>query len=55
MKIYNIQKYIAVVLLVLVNAVTTYAGGPATKEVSVEGIKVIFKQTPKDVISVRVL
>lgn len=37
----------------LLNSIVTLAGGPATKEVSVEGIKVIIKQTPKEVISVR--
>jgi zinc protease len=40
-------------ILFLFVSVTSEAGGPATKEVTVDGIKVIFKPTIKDVVSVR--
>ncbi len=53
MKNNSIQKYIIASLLILANAFTASAGGPETKEVFVDGIKVIFKHTPKEVISVR--
>ncbi|MDQ3049358.1 MAG: insulinase family protein [Bacteroidota bacterium] len=50
----TIRSYIATLTLVIMSVVTMYAGGPGAKEISVDGIKVIFKQTPKEVISVRV-
>ncbi len=48
------------VYIVIVNVLTGFtitsvqAGGPGAKEISVDGIKVIYKQTPKDVVSVRI-
>ncbi|HMT29917.1 MAG TPA: pitrilysin family protein, partial [Bacteroidia bacterium] len=49
-----IQKFIAFSLLLVSCSLVVSAGGPGTKEVFVEGVKVIFKPTLKDVISVRV-
>jgi predicted Zn-dependent peptidase len=43
--------YILVALLAV--SVSAIASGPSTKELNVDGIKVIYKRTPKEVISVR--
>jgi zinc protease len=51
----NIRNYIiSTIVLVILHTGAVIAGGPGAKEVSVDGIKVIFKHTPKEVISVRV-
>lgn len=54
MKHIRILKTTALCLILLSGSTFTHANGPTTKEVSADGIKVIFKQTPKDVISVRI-
>src|SRR5688572_9225643 len=51
----NTYKNCALLILaMLFTGLTVQAGGPGAKEVSVDGIKVIYKKTPKDVISVRI-
>ena len=41
------------IFLFMLAAVSVQASGPSTKELNVDGIKVIYKRTPKEVISVR--
>lgn len=49
------KTYISTALaFVVLGTASVKAGGPGAKEVSVDGIKVIYKQTPKEVISVRI-
>lgn len=51
----NIKNFISgTIVLVLINTTSLFAGGPGAKEFFVDGIKVIYKQTPKEVISVRI-
>jgi zinc protease len=49
----NRYKFILAALITLLLFQKSFAGDPHSKEIFVEGIKVIIKQTPKDVISVR--
>ena len=53
MKNKNIILTLMAAVLLICNHSAAVAGGPNTKEVMVDGIKVIIKQTPKEVISVR--
>lgn len=53
MKNKNIILTILAAALLLCNHSAVIAGGPTTREAMVDGIKVIVKQTPKEVISVR--
>jgi len=51
----KIKTYIsAAIAIVVLSTASVMAGGPGAKEISVDGIKVIFKNTPKDVVSVRI-
>lgn len=50
----QMKKYIAVFAASLMMSMNAVAGGPGAKEVSVDGIKVIYRQTPKEVISVKI-
>jgi len=54
MKHNRILNTTALLISLILGSTISNASGPGTKEVFVDGIKVIFKQTPKDVISVRI-
>ncbi len=47
-------KHISTAVILIAISLSAIAGGPGTKEVSVDGIRVILRQTPKEVISVRI-
>jgi zinc protease len=49
----KLRKYITALLMFASAGV--FASGPSTKELNVDGVKVIYKRTPKEVISVRLI